>query len=116
MRLGVTEHVDCAHHLPSHPKCGKVHGHTYRVEVVVEGEVRDGMVLDFADIKREVRAVLADYDHADWNDVLDYPSVENICALLLERLRQRLPFALSVRVYEGHAKWAEASSGPEGRI
>ena len=58
MRLGITDHLDCAHLLPGHPKCGRLHGHTYRVEVVVDGETRDGMVVDFADLKSQVRAVL----------------------------------------------------------
>ena len=37
MRLGITEFIDCAHHLPGHAKCGQLHGHTYKVEVVIEG-------------------------------------------------------------------------------
>jgi 6-pyruvoyltetrahydropterin/6-carboxytetrahydropterin synthase len=65
------------------------------------------MVMDFADLKAAVRAVLADYDHGHWNDVLDYPSVENICALLHRRLSDALAFPLTLRVYEGHGKFAE---------
>ena len=38
MRLGITEYIDCAHFLPGHPKCGQVHGHTYRVDVTSEGQ------------------------------------------------------------------------------
>ena len=46
MRLGLTETIDCAHMLPGHPKCGQLHGHTYTVEVVVEGKVDGGMVFN----------------------------------------------------------------------
>ncbi len=114
MRLGVTDHLDCAHLLPGHPKCGRLHGHTYRVEVVVSGEMKDGMVLDFAELKRQVRSVLSRYDHRHWNDFLDYPTVENICQRLADDLAARLAFAFSIRVYEGHAKWAETQGEPHG--
>ncbi|HZO09232.1 MAG TPA: 6-carboxytetrahydropterin synthase, partial [Myxococcota bacterium] len=31
MRLGVTDYIDCAHLLEGHAKCGRLHGHTYRI-------------------------------------------------------------------------------------
>lgn len=107
MRLGVTLTIDCAHHLPGHAKCGRNHGHTYSVELVIEGEAKGRMVVDFADLKRRARAVLDRYDHGDWNDHLDYPSVENICEKLATELRAEIPFPLTLRVYEGRGKWAE---------
>lgn len=110
MKIGVTEHVDCAHFLPGHPKCGSVHGHTYQIEITVEGETKGGMVIDFADLRQATRQVLALYDHKSWNDFLEYPSVENICELLSSKLRERLPFAFTLRVWEGHGKWAELGS------
>ena len=107
MRLGITDNVDCAHFLPGHPKCGQLHGHTYKVEVVIEGEAKDGMIVDFADLKTQTRTVLAQYDHRSWNDVLEYPSVENICSLLHAQLKTRIAFPFTIRVFEGHGKWAE---------
>src|SRR5437879_13870559 len=89
MRLGVTETVDCAHFLPGHPKCGQIHGHTYKVEIVVEGETSGGMLIDFADLRGQIREVLARYDHRNWNDYLEFPSVENICGLLAAQLGER---------------------------
>ena len=38
MKLGITEYIDCAHYLPSHDKCGRLHGHTYTMDVIIEGE------------------------------------------------------------------------------
>jgi 6-pyruvoyltetrahydropterin/6-carboxytetrahydropterin synthase len=107
MRLGITEYIDCAHFLPGHAKCGQLHGHTYKVEIAVEGEPKDGMVVDFGDLKGEVRAVLGRYDHRSWNAVLDFPSVENICALLHREIGERLRFPFVLRIWEGNGKWAE---------
>ena len=107
MRLGITEYIDCAHHLPGHEKCGLMHGHTYQVDVSIEGEHGGGMVMDFADLKKAVREVLREYDHKDWNQFLEYPTVENICELLFARLKELIPFDFHVRVWEGHGKWAE---------
>lgn len=110
MKLGVAEYVDCAHFLPGHPKCGALHGHTYKIEITVEGEARNGMLVDFADLKQDLRAVLTTYDHRSWNDFLEYPSVENICELLSLKLKDRLSFPFTLRVWEGHGKWAETAS------
>jgi 6-pyruvoyltetrahydropterin/6-carboxytetrahydropterin synthase len=107
MKLGVTEYIDCAHFLPNHPKCGSLHGHTYKVEIIIEGQTKNGMVVDFADLKQSLREVLASYDHRNFNDFLEYPSVENICELLSARLKEKLSFAFTLRVWEGNGKWAE---------
>ena len=107
MRLGITEFIDCAHFLPGHTKCGQLHGHTYTVEVIVEGEKKGGMIVDFNELKARTREVLHRYDHRNWNDFLEFPSVENICELLAAQLKERLGFPFVNRVYEGQGKWAE---------
>jgi 6-pyruvoyltetrahydropterin/6-carboxytetrahydropterin synthase len=107
MKLGVTEFIDCAHFLPNHPKCGALHGHTYRVDLSIEGEIQNGMLIDFGDLKQNLREILARYDHRSWNEFLEYPSVENICNLLSRDLKERMHFSVTVRVWEGHGKWAE---------
>ncbi len=107
MRIGVTAYMDCAHFLPGHPKCGTLHGHTYRVDWTVQGEIKDGMVIDFADLKQILRDVLGHYDHRSLNDFLEYPSVENICELVAGKLKSRFAFPFTLRIWEGHGKWAE---------
>ena len=107
MKLGVTEYMDCAHFLPGHPKCGTLHGHTYQVDLTVQGEIKDGMVIDFADLKQVLREVVSHYDHRSLNDFLEYPSVENICQLLSSKVENRIAFPFILRVWEGHGKWAE---------
>lgn len=110
MKVGVIEHFDSSHMLPGHPKCGVPHGHTYRVEVTVEGPLVNGMVIDFNDLKANLRELLAGYDHIDLNTKISYPTCENISAHILDALKRRLPTqSLTVKVWEGEGKWAEIS-------
>ena len=41
-RLGCSFEIDFAHTLRGHPKCGKPHGHTSRIIVEVQGDVKKG--------------------------------------------------------------------------
>ena len=70
---------EAAHQLPWHKgKCQRLHGHSYRLEVTVEGPVRpDGMVVDFAELREVVdRDIVSRYDHQYLNDFLDNPTAE----------------------------------------
>lgn len=107
MKLGVIEYIDCAHFLPGHSRCGMLHGHTYKIEVIIQGENKTGMIVDFADLKRSLKETLSRYDHRSFNEFLDYPSVENICELIKKDLDEKLPFSFNLRVWEGEGKWAE---------
>ncbi|KKH50149.1 6-carboxytetrahydropterin synthase QueD [Methanosarcina sp. 1.H.A.2.2] len=108
MRLGIIDYIDSAHYLPGHGKCGRVHGHTYKIEVVVEGEVRDnGMVIDFYDLKKGIKETLQEYDHTLLNDLIEFPSSEHLCQQIHSRLLERFGFSLLVRVWEGEGKWCE---------
>ena len=107
MKLGIEHSIDSAHHLPGHPKCGVPHGHTYKFELMVEGEAKEGMLMDFGEMKKSLKAVLGDYDHKSWNDFLKFPSVENIATLVHARLKEKIPHKVTVRVWEGEGKWAE---------
>ncbi|MCS7224869.1 MAG: 6-carboxytetrahydropterin synthase [Armatimonadetes bacterium] len=110
IRLARTEYIDSGHFIPGHPKCGRPHGHTYRVDITIERELDRDMLLEFDEFKRRVWEVLAGYDHVMLNEVMEkVPTVENIAIELHGRLKEVLPgFRLTVRVWEGVRKWAEA--------
>ncbi|MDY6216394.1 6-carboxytetrahydropterin synthase QueD [Actinobacillus porcinus] len=62
---------DMAHILDGHDgKCQNLHGHTYKLQVEVSGDLvvdgaKKGMVVDFTDVKRIVKAAILDpMDHA----------------------------------------------------
>jgi len=91
MRTRVTRTFtfDAAHVLPWHSgKCRNLHGHTYRLEVSIEGPVGpQGMVTDFADLDEVVRReVVSRYDHTFLNDFLDNPTAELVAVDAWKRL------------------------------
>ena len=107
MKLGVIDYIDCAHYLPGHDKCGSLHGHTYKIEVVIEGEKRSGMIIDFSELRKSIKTALSFFDHKTLNDIIEYPSVENICEAVKGKLGEHISFPFTLRVWEGHGKWVE---------
>ena len=108
MRVGRIFHIDSSHVLPGHPKCGVMHGHTYRLDVVLEGEEGDsGMLMDFGEIRDRVEAFLEHVDHAHLNEILPMPTVENLARYVHAGLIGTIPQLALVRVWEGDGKYAE---------
>ena len=104
MRLRRQFRFEAAHRLPRHPgKCRELHGHSYRLVVVVDGppEPASGMVMDFADLKRIVRREVIDpLDHKCVNDVMENPTAEMISVWLWERLLGSLPGLVEIELHE----------------
>jgi 6-pyruvoyltetrahydropterin/6-carboxytetrahydropterin synthase len=112
MRVGRIFHIDSSHVLPGHPKCGVMHGHTYRFDIVLSGpEDAAGMVMDFGEMRDRVEAFLAHLDHAHLNEVLPVPTVENIARYVFAGLSKEIPQLSLVRVWEGDGKYAEYEPG-----
>lgn len=112
MKLSRIEHIDSGHYIPDHPKCGRPHGHTYKVEVTIESQDDADMVLEFGEFKKVLWGILSRYDHLMLNDVMTgVPTVENFARELHSKLAESLlQFRLTVRVWEGVGKWAECVS------
>jgi 6-pyruvoyltetrahydropterin/6-carboxytetrahydropterin synthase len=52
------------HMIPGHEKCGRLHGHTYTVNLKIDGEADEsGMVLDFGNVKKVLKKILEELDH-----------------------------------------------------
>jgi 6-pyruvoyltetrahydropterin/6-carboxytetrahydropterin synthase len=95
--LKVVTQFAAAHNLRNfRGKCESLHGHNWKVEVVIRGKDLDesGVVLDFAEIKTATREVLIELDHRYLNEVPFFathnPSSENIARYLFQRLSERL--------------------------
>ncbi len=76
--------------------CERLHGHNYRVEVVVASPSLDamGIVMDFREIKQLLKKVLARLDHQYLNDLDPFreqnPSAENIARYIYTELAPSL--------------------------
>ena len=56
-----------------------MHGNTWVLEVAIEGVVKDNMIIDFHDFKKIVNSSVIDkLDHTSLNEILFYPSCENL--------------------------------------
>jgi 6-pyruvoyltetrahydropterin/6-carboxytetrahydropterin synthase len=98
---------EAAHVLPHHPgKCSRLHGHSYRFDVVVDGPLQTsgpatGMVIDFDDIAAVVRpAVVERLDHSSLNDLLPNPTAEHIALWIFAELRERVNGLSEIVVWE----------------
>ena len=78
-------------------KCENLHGHNWRVQVVLAAEGIDklGMVMDFRDVKGLVTEALDRFDHHHLNELEEFkeqnPTTENIARVLHEKLAERMP-------------------------
>lgn len=91
---------EAAHRLPNAPaghKCTRLHGHSYKVEIHVSGEVDPtaGWVMDFADIKSAFQPLHDQLDHYYLNEVpgLENPTSENLARWIWQRLDGVLPLS-----------------------
>lgn len=99
--------VEAAHRLPNVPpghKCGRLHGHSFRIAIHVTGPIGgdSGWVLDFADIKAAFKPLEERLDHHYLNEVegLENPTSEVLATWMWERLLPALPQLSAVVVRE----------------
>jgi 6-pyruvoyltetrahydropterin/6-carboxytetrahydropterin synthase len=112
MRTSVTRSFtfEAAHQLPWHEgKCKRLHGHSYRLEVTVDGAITErGIVVDFADIKAVVeREVIAAYDHQYLNDVFDNPTAELIAHEIWKTIEAADLAVSRIRLWETPDSWVD---------
>lgn len=96
-----------AHLLPQAPEghpCRRLHGHSYEVEVAVRGEVdpKTGWLMDYGEIDRRVKPLIAELDHQTLNEIpgLENPTSEILCGWLWEALQAELPGLHRISVAE----------------
>ena len=107
MQLHKIFQIEAAHRLPNVPeghKCARLHGHSFRVEIHVEGPIdpRFGWVIDYADVKAAFKPLYDRLDHYCLNDVegLENPTSETLAVWIWDRLKPTLPLLSKVVVHE----------------
>lgn len=89
---------EAAHHLPNVPdghKCGRLHGHSFRVQIYVSDKVdgESGWIIDFAELKKAFSPLYEQLDHHYLNEIegLSNPTSENIVRWIWNKLKPELP-------------------------
>ena len=107
MRLEKTFRFEAAHFLPNVPdghKCKRMHGHSFRVTVVVEGEVDNetGWIMDYGVIKEAFAPLNEQLDHHLLNEIegLENPTSEQLAMWIWHHLKLDLPALSEVIVEE----------------
>jgi 6-pyruvoyltetrahydropterin/6-carboxytetrahydropterin synthase len=122
VRIGKLFKFEAAHQLKNWPEdhqCHRLHGHSYKVEVVISGNIayesdKPFVVVDFADLSEAWSYVHKKFDHRNLNEVMgtDDTTAELIALTILSMMQTKLePKIESVRVWETDTAWAEARQG-----
>jgi 6-pyruvoyltetrahydropterin/6-carboxytetrahydropterin synthase len=114
MKISQAFRFEAAHRLPNVPethRCHRLHGHSYRVELVLSGPIdpRTGFVVDFFEVEAAFAPLLQALDHRCLNEVqgLENPTAEHIAIWIWQRVKAKLPQLAAVKVYETADCWAE---------
>lgn len=88
---------EAAHHLRDTGKCSNLHGHSYKLQVGIEGEVKKGMIMNFSDLKEILNKVHEEFDHDYTNRIIEYPSAENMVVYIMNMVKKDLPSDVQVK-------------------
>jgi len=122
MRIYREFHFEAAHYLPSapagHPN-SRIHGHSFRVRVSVEGEPdpETGLVMHFDDLSAAVAEAREALDHRLLNEIegLGAPTLERISIWLWNRLANRVPGLAEIVVARDSCNEGCIYAGPQSR-
>jgi 6-pyruvoyltetrahydropterin/6-carboxytetrahydropterin synthase len=123
MRIYKEFFFEAAHFLPSAPQGhpnARVHGHSFRARVTVDGEPDDatGILVHFDVLEDAVADARAALDHRMLNEVegLQSPTLERIAMWLWDRLHNRLPGLAEVEVARDSCHEGCVYRGPRPRL
>lgn len=98
---------EAAHRLPLVPtdhKCSRLHGHSYRVAVHVEGPIdpTTGWLIDFGEIKAAFEPISKRLDHYYLNEIdgLENPTSEVLAQWIWNELAPSLPAVSAITIRE----------------
>ncbi len=106
-KLKVQDHFSAAHFLRNYEgSCEKLHGHNWKVELVVEGSQLNeiDILIDFKVLKRILKEILKELDHRLINDHPHFtevnPSSEKLAEFIFKKAQEKLSEYPTVKVKE----------------
>jgi 6-pyruvoyltetrahydropterin/6-carboxytetrahydropterin synthase len=106
-RLTKDYRFEAAQTLPNVPakhKCGKMHGHSFLIEISVEGEVNPdtGWIYDHAEISKAMNPLVEMLDHAYLNEIpgLENPTIELMAGWFWQKLTPQVPGLVEIVIHE----------------
>ncbi|HKV47483.1 MAG TPA: 6-carboxytetrahydropterin synthase QueD [Candidatus Acidoferrales bacterium] len=110
--VSVDANFAAAHRLRGYQgKCEELHGHNYRVRLVVAGEKLDqiGLLQDFTILKRVLRGIVDKLDHKYLNELPPFdqmnPSAENLARFIHDETARQLAGQLGDATLAGVTVW-----------
>ncbi|HPC20992.1 MAG TPA: 6-carboxytetrahydropterin synthase QueD [Phycisphaerae bacterium] len=107
VQLSRTFTFEAAHRLPTFPeghKCRRLHGHSFKVEIILAGEVDEakGYLVDYGEVKAVCQPVFDRLDHQYLNEIegLENPTAELLARWIWRQVRPNLPHLAAVVVRE----------------
>ena len=107
VRLTKDFQFEAAQTLPKAPeghKCRRMHGHSFKVEISVEGESDPeiGWLYDHAKISEAMKPIIQQLDHSYLNEIagLENPTIENMAAWFWKKLDPLCPGLCEIVVHE----------------
>jgi len=98
---------EAAHHLPNVAdghKCGRLHGHSFKVTIFVDGPVDEnsGWVIDYSEISAVFNPIWEQLDHHYLNEIegLENPTSEVLVKWIWHRLKPQLPVLSKILINE----------------
>ncbi len=97
--------------LPPGHQCGRLHGHNYEVELILQSDQLDefGFVVDYGELRPFKDFIDETLDHRHLNDILTPTTAEALAEFLFRKARELWPQTVAVRVSETPKTWAEYS-------
>lgn len=119
MRIYKEFHFEAAHFLPDAPQGhanSRIHGHSFRARVVVDGEpdAETGLVMHFDELSSAIDDARHALDHRLLNEVegLPTPTLERIAIWLWSRLSNRVPGLAEIHVARDTCREGVVYAGP----
>lgn len=115
--LGIVQEFAAAHKLNNYEgNCSNIHGHTWKIEIVVKGNELDttGMLIDFRKLKQIAGELIKEkYDHKFLNEIKPFdrinPTAENIAREIykeMEKMLEGMAKVKYIKVWESSTAYA----------